>query len=55
MEPQGDLIARLGTIVDRLEKVLDDHETRMRSLEQWRWKAAGAAAVVVLVAGYVLK
>jgi hypothetical protein len=46
---QGELLARLETVVDRLETLLADHETRLRSLEQNRWKLAGAFGLAVFL------
>lgn len=57
----GDLAVSVATLVaewrgvgSRLDsggKKMDDFETRLRLLEQAKWKAAGAAAVVSAVTG----
>ena len=44
-----DALERLVRIETKLDSVVDgraDHESRLRHLEQWMWRAAGAAAVV---------
>lgn len=40
---------------ERLEhggKRMDDHETRIRSLEKWRWQLVGALLLVNALAAY---
>jgi hypothetical protein len=56
---QGDL-AKMATrleVIDTVSKTADqqraDHETRIRALEAFRWKLAGIAIVVGILAGFV--
>lgn len=41
-----DGVNELRTRDDEADKIHIDHETRIRSLEVWKWKAAGALAVI---------
>lgn len=36
----------LSRITDTLEKITDDHEKRLRTLEEWRFRAAGILALI---------
>jgi hypothetical protein len=47
------LIARMDERLDHGSRKLDDHEGRLRLLEQAKWKSAGAAAAVGTVTGGV--
>lgn len=48
-----DLLIRLDekveTLIKSVEILTDDHETRIRSLEKYVWKAIGALAVIDMV------
>lgn len=44
-----DTLARLETKVDDLRSQKKDHETRIRSLEGWRWLVVGGSIVTVFV------
>jgi hypothetical protein len=46
-----DLTAKLVDKVDAIEKRDGDHETRIRSLERWRWTVVGIAAAVSAAGG----
>lgn len=41
----GQTLARLETKVD---KVLDDHEKRLRGMEKWRNRSGGAISVILV-------
>lgn len=43
------LVARLETCVERLEKIGEDHETRLRTLETKGALIAGAIALAVFI------
>ena len=48
----------VGKITERLDRAIADgadHERRLRSLEAWRWKAAGAAAVIGAVSAALVQ
>ena len=45
------LIARVDERLDHGGRKLDDHEARLRLLEQAKWRAAGAAGSVGALAG----
>lgn len=50
------ILDRLTTIEVMLKGALqsrDDHETRLRSLEAWRWKTTGIGAAIGAVIGTV--
>jgi hypothetical protein len=49
-----DLTAKLVDKVDAIEKRDGDHETRIRSLERWRWTVVGVAAAVSAAGGSVV-
>lgn len=52
---QAEHVQRLETVVVRLEALVDghdDHEARIRSLEQYRWIAAGAVALAMFLLAY---
>jgi len=49
----GDVRAVLGRL-DRHDQGYADHESRLRSLEQWRWVATGLAAAGGGVVGTAL-
>jgi hypothetical protein len=49
------ILARLETIVDRLEVVLADHEARLRKLEDRMAYAAGVVALILVAAPFVFK
>ena len=62
--PDHDLLIRLDEKVNQLLeqfaaylKNQTDHETRLRALEQWKWKmaglAAGAGAIATLVINWL--
>lgn len=38
-----------------VDKKVEDHETRLRSIEKLVWRAAGIAAFVSIAAGYLTK
>jgi len=46
--PDHDLLIRLDEkvtgMVTKLDKFSDDHESRIRALEKWRWYSAGLGA-----------
>jgi hypothetical protein len=46
-------LALINQKLDLLVEQRTDHETRLRSLEQARWKFAGIAAALGAVTGYV--
>jgi hypothetical protein len=51
---RGDIRALTARIDERLDsggKQIEDHEDRLRLLEQWRWKMAGGAAIAGALAG----
>lgn len=45
-----DLLIRLDekfdSMIEKVDKLTDDHEKRLRSIEKYIWKAIGAIAVV---------
>lgn len=41
-----DVLSKLVDKVDAVEKRDGDHETRLRSLERWRWALAGVGAAL---------
>lgn len=49
-----DLHPREMLFVERLEKILDDHESRLRSLERVRWMLYGALSLVAFLLGAIL-
>lgn len=49
-----DLHPREVEFIARLEKVLDDHEGRIRSLERYRWMLVGALSLVAFLIGAIL-
>jgi hypothetical protein len=49
-----DLTAKLVDKVDAIEKRDGDHETRIRSLERWRWTVVGIAAAISAAGGGVV-
>ena len=51
----GELLARLESVVERLEAIGADHETRLRSIEQRMWYAMGVVALVLVAAPFVFK
>lgn len=52
---QGELVARLESCVDRLEKIGEDHEARLRTIESRMWYAMGVVAVILAAAPFVFK
>jgi len=40
--------------VAAMQKDIDDHETRLRSMERWIWRASGMAAIGGAGISYVL-
>lgn len=44
-----DLLIRLdekvGTLIEKVGTLTDDHEKRLRAIEKWVWKAIGALAI----------
>lgn len=52
---QGEIIARLEAVTDRLENIGADHETRIRAIEQRMWYAMGMIALVLVAAPFVFK
>lgn len=42
----GERLATIETKLDMLIVRRDDHESRLRSLEKWRWLWAGAAGAL---------
>lgn len=51
---QGEVIAKLETLVDRLDKVLTDHEARIRTLEQGKWRLAGGLGLACFLIPIIL-
>jgi hypothetical protein len=49
--PTGNRLLLLERDADDLEEHLDDHETRLRSLERLAWKVLGAAAAGGVLSG----
>lgn len=50
----GNALTRLEVISSRnqaADQLHRDHETRIRAIESWRWRAAGAATAAGLLAG----
>lgn len=51
----GERLIRVETIVENLDKkidkIIDDHEGRIRSLEKLVWRASGAATVIGALGG----
>ena len=47
----GALTARVDEQLAHGQRKMDDHETRIRLLEQAKWRAAGAAGTVGALAG----
>lgn len=43
-------IATIKANTALMKECADDHETRIRSLEQWQWKAIGIATAVSFIA-----
>jgi len=39
---------RMIGIEERMVEKIDDHETRIRANEKWRWRIIGAASVVAV-------
>ena len=52
---QGELLARLESVVDRLESIGSDHEARIRSIERNMQYAMGVVAVILAAAPFVFK
>lgn len=55
---QGEFIARLEAVTDRLEsikEVFDDHEKRIRTLETRQWYAMGVIGFILALAPFVFK
>lgn len=52
---QGELLARLEAVVDRLENIGADHETRLRTLESRMWYAMGVIGLILVAAPFVFK
>jgi len=53
----GRIEGKLDGFLTRMEATEKDHEDlehRTRSLEVWRWKAAGVLLAVMALAGFVL-
>ena len=48
-------VAGMDGKLDRAVTDGADHERRLRSLEAWRWKAAGAAAVIGAVSAALVQ
>lgn len=44
----GEVIRAVKRIEDKLDNQVRDHEARIRSLEQWMWRLAGASAAGVV-------
>lgn len=40
----GEVVRSIRRIEDKLDSQLRDHEQRLRALEAWMWRLAGAAA-----------
>lgn len=49
------VLTRLELLMERLEVVLDDHETRLRTLESRMWYATGVVALILVAAPFVFK
>lgn len=49
-----EIIDRLIRLEDKLDKRMEDHSTRIRSLESFRAFARGSVAVVVMVTGSLI-
>lgn len=50
----GNALTRLEVISNRnqiADELHRDHEARIRAIESWRWKAAGAATTAGILAG----
>ncbi len=47
--------ARNGTLMEQHTKVGEDHETRLRSVERWRWGLAGSLASIGILATYAFE
>lgn len=58
MTPDHDLLIELNTKVNvlmgRIDTIVLDHETRLRSLEAAKWKLAGALLCAQCLAGWVV-
>lgn len=58
MEFEREVIDRLGRIETnqlRDKATSDDHETRLRSVEKWVWKAIGALVVASAVFAFAVR
>ncbi len=51
----AELLTRLETVVERLEAIGADHETRIRTLESRMWYATGVVALILVAAPFVFK
>lgn len=51
----AELLARLESVVDRLEAIGADHETRIRTLEQRMWYATGVIGLILVAAPFIFK
>ena len=49
---EGEVLARLAAIEEKLDKGLGDLEIRIRMLEYWKFRVIGAGAVLGFLAGY---
>lgn len=58
MEPDHDILIRLDEKVDSLhskvDKLTDDHEKRLRSLEKQKWIIMGGTSAVATLASWGL-
>jgi phytoene/squalene synthetase len=43
------LTERVTNLIEATDRVLSDHESRIRDLERHRWKTAGAVGAVMMV------
>ncbi len=50
----AEVLARLEVLLPRLERLVEDHEARIRALEQRSWRIAGALALAVVLIPIVL-
>ena len=52
-----DLLIRLdekvGTLIQKVDGLTDDHEKRIKALENWRWYAAGLGTAAGAIAGFI--
>lgn len=49
-----DLMVELNVKFDELVHIVENHETRIRANERWRWIATGAFCIVSGALGYFI-